>query len=182
MSYEFAIFGLWYIAGPVIQYATYTQGVGAPTGVTYSTFGNALLAIYQVRIGARTTSCESRSHRDCVTFMLPASGWQVLVKDNWGENMFYAIQSTGNASIALFALVEVLLASILFTNLFVGVICSVLCRDVGVDSSYREVEQKIVSHDIIRRVLLRLRLMSRVRVAAQEFRERAAAASQPQWG
>ena len=67
--------------------------------------------------------------------MLPASGWQVLVKDNWGENMFYAIQSTGNASIALFALVEVLLASILFTNLFVGVICSVLCRDVGVDNA-----------------------------------------------
>ena len=96
---------------------------------------------------------------------------QMLVKDSWGENMATTVASTGNINSSIFYVSFEILASIMFANLFVGIICAAFVRNASVHNKYREIEQTIVAESRLRRVFSRVALRSRVRGAARLFRE-----------
>ena len=95
----------------------------------------------------------------------------MLVKDSWGENMATTVASTGNINSSIFYVSFEILASIMFANLFVGIICAAFVRNASVHNKYREIEQTIVAESRLRRVFSRVALRSRVRGAARLFRE-----------
>ena len=95
----------------------------------------------------------------------------MFVKDGWGENMSRAIAATGNISASVFYVTFVALGSLVFTNLFIGIIAAAFVRRASVHDMYREMEQRIVAQGTIQRALLRLRFYARVKAAARQFRE-----------
>ena len=92
------------------------------------------------------------------------------MKDTWGENMALMVSATGNISSAIFNLSCVVLISIMFTNLFIGIICAAFSRHASIDDRFREIEQRLVAHSIIRKMFLRFRFMTRMHGAAREYR------------
>jgi hypothetical protein len=65
---------------------------------------------------------------------VPSTPLQILVRDNWGDTMSLAISSTGSVSSSVFFIAFVILASIMFTNLFIGIICAVFVRNAKISS------------------------------------------------
>ena len=104
---------------------------------------------------------------------------QMLVKDAWGENMALMVSATGNITSAIYNLSFVILAGIMFSNLFIGIICAAFVRYSGVHDSYRAIEQRLVAQALVRKFFLRLRFLSRVRAAARTARRAAPTALTP---
>ena len=59
---------------------------------------------------------------------------QILVKDNWGSTMSLVISATGSVSSSVFFIAFVILASIMFTNLFIGIVCAVFVRNAKISN------------------------------------------------
>jgi hypothetical protein len=59
---------------------------------------------------------------------------QILVRDNWGTTMSLVISATGSVSSSVFFIAFVILASIMFTNLFIGIVCAVFVRNAKISN------------------------------------------------
>ncbi len=66
--------------------------------------------------------------------LLPLLPLQILVKDNWGSTMSLVISATGSVSSSVFFIAFVILASIMFTNLFIGIVCAVFVRNAKISN------------------------------------------------
>ena len=108
---------------------------------------------------------------------LRAAPIQIMINFGWGEAMAVTIAATGDISSSIYYLFAVALVTIMFTNLFIGMICDAFFQYSGVSDMFREIEQRIVAQGIIRKIFLKLRYIARIKAASRRFREQSSQSS-----
>ena len=163
---------MWSFGGKVTDYLEYTNSETS-NNQYFDTFASSLLSMYQVGLVVR----DSPRARAKLT-ELHASGVfcvvskQLVVSNLWGESMAVTIAATGNINSSLFYLGFVSTGTIMFTNLFVGIVCDAFFKFSGIHDRYRDVEEHIVAQGVIRRFVQRLVFRTKVRLAARAYRKK----------
>ena len=163
VTYEFAVLGLWVYGGVLSNYLLYTKQEGSNANFdTISESLLSMFQVCMcvcVLPEARALSLDLEAPLPALADTWPrhdrawaphasghlvgsalflvffiCAGMQILVKDNWGSTMSLVISATGSVSSSVFFIAFVILASIMFTNLFIGIVCAVFVRNAKISN------------------------------------------------